>query len=178
MSKTSKFIFTVVTIVAWLIFVGLCIEAGALIFNFIYSIFKPEIVGHLYQKLNLTKLYQQNQWVFYSMYSFALFISVLKACLFYVVINLLQKFDLNKPFSSFVSKKITLISSYTFFIGILSIIARHTAKNMVHYGYEFDKLNEFWEDGHPFILMAAVIYIISLIFKKGVELQTENDLIV
>jgi hypothetical protein len=30
-------------------------------------------------------------------------------------------------------------------------------------------------DGQAFILMAAVLYIIAAIFKRGIELQTEND---
>jgi hypothetical protein len=39
-------------------------------------------------------------------------------------------------------------------------------------------LNQFWEDSQAFILMAAVVYIIATIFKKGVEIQNENDLTV
>ncbi|MGZ3883381.1 MAG: DUF2975 domain-containing protein, partial [Bacteroidia bacterium] len=31
MSKTNSFVFTVLKIVSWIIFVGLCIEAGGLI---------------------------------------------------------------------------------------------------------------------------------------------------
>ena len=48
----------------------------------------------------------------------------------------------------------------------------------MHHGYEIDNLNQFWEDSQAFILMAAVIYIIATIFKKGVEIQNENDLTV
>jgi hypothetical protein len=36
-------------------------------------------------------------------------------------------------------------------------------------------LNEFWVDSNAYILMAAVIYSISIIFKRGIELQAEND---
>jgi hypothetical protein len=48
----------------------------------------------------------------------------------------------------------------------------------MHYGFVTDNLNQFWEDSQAFILMGAVIYIIATIFKKGVALQTENDLTV
>ncbi len=178
MSKTNNFVFIVLHIVAWLIFVGLCIEAGALIVNFVYSVFKPEIVGNLYQKLDLSSMYQQSKWAYFGMYSFVIFISVLKAILFYILIELLLKLDLSKPFSNFVAKKITQISHYTFSIGILSLIARQTAKNLTHYGFEIDKLSQFWVDSQAFILMAAVIYVIATIFKKGVELQNENELTV
>jgi hypothetical protein len=178
MSKTNNFVFKGLHIVAWVIFVGLCIEAGALIVNFVYSVFKPEIVGNLYQKLDLSGMYQQSKWAYFGMYSFVIFISVIKAMLFYIVIELLYKLDLAKPFSIFVAKKISQISYCTLLIGIFSFIARQTAKNLSHHGYEIDKLSQFWVDSQAFILMAAVIYVIATIFKKGVDLQNENDLTV
>jgi hypothetical protein len=178
MSTTNNFVFKALHIVAWIIFVGLCIEAGGLIVNFVFSVFNPEFVGKLYQKLDLSILFQQSQPVFFGMYSFVIFIAVLKAVLFYRVIELLQKLDLAKPFSSFVAEKIAQISYYTFSIGILSLIARQTAKNLSNHGYELDKLNQFWVDSQAFILMAAVVYIIAIIFRKGIELQNENDLTV
>ena len=178
MKIRNNFVFIALHVVAWLIFVGLCIEAGGLIVNFVYSVFKPEIVGKLYQKLDLSSLYQQSKLAYYSMYSFVIFISLLKAMLFYIVIELLYKLDLTKPFNNFVARKITQISYYTFSIGILSIIASQTAKNLSHHGYEIDNLSQFWVDSQAFILMAAVIYVIATIFKKGVDIQNENDLTV
>lgn len=178
MSRTSNIVFTILTIISWLIFIGLCIEAGGLIVNFIFSVYKPEFVKNLYQKLDLSEMYAQSKWVFYSMYSFILFIAILKSVLFYIVIMLLMKIDLAKPFNEFVSKQISLISYYTFSIGILSYIARETAKNLTHHGFVTDNLNQFWGDSEAFILMSAVVYIIATIFKKGIEIQNENELTV
>lgn len=178
MSKTNNFVFKALHIVAWIIFVGLCIEAGGLIVNFIFSVFKPEFVGNLYQKLDLSKMYQQSRWAFFGMYNFVLVISILKAMLFYTLIELLYKLDLSKPFSSYAAGKIKRIAYYTFSIGIISQIASQGAKNLQHHGYEIDKLNQFWEDSQAFILMAAVVYVIAQIFKRGVELQSENELTV
>ncbi len=176
--KRIDIVFTILHIIVWLIFVGLSIEAGGLIVNFIVSVFKPEFVGRLYQKLDISKMYEQNQWAFFSMYGFVLFISVLKALLFYHLIELLNKLDVSKPFSSYVAGKIKSFAYYTLSIGIISLIARQLANNLLYYGYETDKLNQFWEDGPAFTLMAAVVYVISQIFKRGVELQNENDLTV
>lgn len=178
MSTGNSFIFKALHIVAWLIFVGLCIEAGGLMVNFIYSLFKPEIVGNLYQKLDLSAMYQQSRWAYFSMYSFVLVIAVLKAVLFYCVISILLKLDLAKPFSTFAARNITRISYYTFSIGILSYLARQTAKNLSHQGIDIDMLSQFWVDSQAYILMAAVIYVIAMIFKTGVDLQQENDLTV
>ena len=178
MSKRNNFVFNGLHIVAWVIFVGLCIEAGALIVNFIFSLFKPEFVQNLYQKLDLSQMYHLNKWVFFGVYGFILVISILKACLFYVVIKLLTKLDLLKPFSTYVADKITKISYYTLSIGLISYMAQQTTKNLPHYGFEIDTLNQFWADSQAWILMAAVIYVIATIFSRGIEIQNENDLTV
>ena len=176
MSKKNTFVFKALGIVAWVIFVGLCIEAGGLIVNFIFSLFKPEIVQNLYNNLDLSEMYDRNKWAYFSIYSFIIIISVLKAYLFYVVIKLITKLDLSNPFNRFVSEQIVQISYFTLTIGLLSLIARQFAKNLLHRGYQIDQLNEYWVDSEAFILMAAVVYIISQIFKRGIELQSENEL--
>ena len=178
MSKTNNFVFWGLHIVAWLIFVGLSIEAGGLIVNFFFSLYKPEFVQNLYEKLDLSEIYKSSRLAFFGIYSFILTISILKAFLFYIVIRLMQKMDLSKPFSTFVATQIKLISYYTLSIGLLSSIASQFARYLMHHGFVTDNLNRFWTDGQAFILMGAVIYIIATIFKKGVDIQDENDLTV
>ena len=178
MSKTSNIVFWILYAVAWLIFVGLSIEAGALIVNFFFSLYRPEIIQNLYQKLDLLEMYKSSRIAFFGIYSFILIIAILKAYLFYIVIRLMHKMDLSKPFSNFVAKQISQISYFTLSIGLLSYIARQLTKNLMHHGFVPDRLNKFWADSDAFILMGAVIYIIATIFKKGVEIQSENELTV
>ena len=178
MSKTNNFVFRGLLIITWVIFVGLCIEAGGLIVNFFFCLFKPEFVQNLYQKLDLTQIYKESKLVFFGIYGFILTIAILKAGLFYIVIRLMHKLDLSKPFNTFVARHISLISYFTLSIGLLSYIARQTTKSLTHYGFITDNLNQFWEDSQAFILMGAVLYIIATIFQKGIEIQNENDLTV
>ena len=178
MSKTNNFVFWGLYIVAWLIFVGLSIEAGGLIVNFFFSLYKPEFVQNLYEKLDLSEIYNSSRSAFFGIYSFILTISILKAFLFYIVIRLMQKMDLSKPFNTFVAKQILLISYFTLSIGVLSHIARQIVKSLLHHGFVPDNLNQFWADSEAFILMGGVIYIIAIIFKKGIDIQNENDLTV
>jgi len=178
MANRNNFVFIGLHIVAWVIFVGLCIEAGGLIVNFAFSIYKPEFVQNLYQKLDLSQMYHLSKWAYYSMYSFILVIAILKAHLFYIVIRLISKLNLLKPFNSDVAGRITKISYYTLSIGVISHLASQTAQNLMHRGFEIDALNQFWADSQAFILMAAVIYVIATIFSRGVEIQNENDLTV
>lgn len=178
MSKRNNFVFKGLHIVAWIIFIGLCIDAGGLIINFFLSLFKPEIVQNLYKNLDLSEVYKNSKMAFFAIYSFILLISILKAFLFYIVIRLMQKMDLTKPFDTFVSNQILQISYYTISIGLFSYIARQVTKNLMHHGFVIENLNQFWADSQAFILMGAVIYIIATIFKKGVAIQNENDLTV
>ena len=178
MSKTNNFIFRALHVVAWLIFVGLSIEAGGLIVNFFFTLYNPEFVPNLYQKLDLTEMYRDSRLVFFGIYGFILTIAILKACLFYIVVRLMHKMDLSKPFNTFVANQTSLISYYTLSIGLLSYIAGQLAKNVTHHGFVTGNLNQFWEDSQAFILMGAVIYIIATILKRGIDIQNENDLTV
>lgn len=178
MSKANNFVFWGLYIVSWLIFVGLSIEAGGLIVNFFFTLYEPEFVQNLYQKLNLIQMYKESKMSFFGIYAFILIISILKAVLFYTVIRLMHKIELSKPFNVFVSQQISKISYYALSIGLLSYIARQLVDNLMHHGFVPDNLNQFWADSQAFILMGAVIYIIATIFKKGVDIQNENDLTV
>lgn len=178
MEKRSSFIFIVLHVFAWIIFVGLSIEACGLIVNFIFSLVRPDKLGLLYQKLDLISLKQQSNWMFYCIYTLAITIAVSKAALFYTVIQLIMKLDMSKPFDTFTTKKISQISYQTFGIGLISLIARQTVKNLIGKGYDLSNLNQFWVDGQAFILMAGIIYLIAQIFRRGVELQYENELTV
>lgn len=178
MSRTNNFVFWGLYIVAWAIFVGLSIESGGLLVNFFFSLYDPESVKYLYQKLDLSEMYKVSGLAFFGIYSFILTISILKACLFYVVISLMHKMDLSKPFNTIVARQILQISYYTLSIGLLSYIARQLVEDLTHRGFVTDNLNQFWADSQAFILMGAVIYIIATIFKKGVDIQNENDLTV
>ena len=86
--------------------------------------------------------------------------------------------DLSKPFNTFVARQITIISYFTLSIGLFSYIAKEITKDLIHYGLKTDNIDKFWADSQAFILMGAVIYIIATIFKKGVDIQNENDLTV
>lgn len=178
MSNTNKIVFKGLLIVAWLIFVGLCIEAGGLIVNMFFTLYKPDFLDNLYQKLDLTEMYRDSKPVFFGIYSFILVIATLKAYLFYVVVRFMHNLDLSNPFNSAVSAQISSIGYNTISIGFLGLIAGQVTGNLDHYGFVPESLNQFWSDSQAFILMGAVIYIIATIFRKGVELQSENDLTV
>lgn len=173
MSKTNNLVFKGLQVVAWIIFVGLCINAGALIVNFAVSLISPKFIPNLYEKLDLSAVRQQHQFGFYAIYNFILLIAILKAVLFYVVVILMTKLDLSKPFNPFVANKIKKISYLTLSIGFVSYLTEKTVDRLIQTDIN---LNEYWDGSTAYILMGAVVYIIAVIFKKGIEIQNEVDL--
>ena len=173
--NTKNYIFKGLQIISWIIFIGLCIEAGGLVVNFVFSLARPEFIPRLYQNLDLSDLYESSKLVFLGMYGFVLTLAVLKAIMFYIVILLITKIDLAKPFDHLVSDRIFKISHYTLAIGVVGLIAQQIATGLQQQGFSLDILKPFWGDSEAYILMAAVIYSIGSIFLKGVEYQDELE---
>jgi preprotein translocase subunit SecF len=61
---------------------------------------------------------------------------------------------------------------------VLSIVATRVVQNISEKGFDVNQLNKYWTDASAFIFMAAIIVIIDTIFKRGIELQSENELTV
>lgn len=167
-----------ITVVIWSIFIGLCIQAGAMLFTFVYSLFNPLVAQNLYEGLNLSALREQNIWYYGGILSIVLFIAGQKAYLFYLMIRVFLKINLVHPFSREVSKLITSISYAAFQIGVAIILASGVFKGMVKRGYELDRVPQIVGNGFEFLLMAALLIAIGMVFKRGVEMQEESELTV
>ena len=178
MTKKNDFILKALNVVSWIIFVGLCIEAGALIFNFALTLFKPIATHNIYKGLDLSELYENQFAHFIGVLSFVVVLSLLKAYLFYLVVQIFMKLNLVKPFDVEIAKLIEKISFEAFAIAIVSIVAHQYTKMLIQSGYEVSHVEKYWNDTAAFLMMAAIIFVISQIFKKGIELQNENDLTV
>lgn len=178
MSKNNDVVLKVLHVVSWIVFIGLCIEAGALIFNFIFALFKPIASHNIYKGLDLSEIYEKQFPHFISLMSFVVVLAVLKAYLFYLVVKIFLKLNLVKPFDMEIAKLIEKISYETVAISILSFIAHQYTKRLIQKGYEVSDVENYWNDTAAFLMMAAILFVISQVFKKGIELQKENDLTV
>lgn len=167
-----------ITVVIWSIFIGLCIKAGALLFTFVYSLFNPVVSQNLYEGLNLSALREQNIWYYGGVLSIVLFIAGQKAYLFFLMIRIFLKINLIQPFSREVSKLISSISYVALEIGAGIIIASGIFKWMQVRGYELDRVPQILGGGFEFLLMATLLIAIGMVFKRGVEIQEENELTV
>jgi hypothetical protein len=65
-----------------------------------------------------------------------------------------------------------------FQVGVAIILASATFKWMIKRGHDLDSLPQLVGSGGEFLLMAALLIAIGIIFKRGVEIQAENELTV
>ena len=169
----TKEIFNAMKVVSWIIFIGLSIEAGAIIISFFVSLFiNSEGANNLYLGLDLSNLYEVNRWYFITITSFLIASALLKAYLFYLVIKIFTEINFDHPFNKNITSLIAKISHISFGIGIVGVIAGAYNKWLMHRGFT-DQLN--WETA-AYLFMAGIIYIIALLFKRAIEIQSENEL--
>ncbi|MEO8149964.1 MAG: DUF2975 domain-containing protein [Bacteroidia bacterium] len=172
-SKT-EIILMVMHIVAWLAFIGFMIEAGALLVNYTVSLINPEATKNLYNKLNLVSL-RQYSFSHYTMHMLLLMlVPILKAVVWYLAIKIAMKIKLANPFSMEVAIRVQNISYVLLGIWIVTVINMAQTSWLlkatgVQYGSEINS---------EYLFMAGLVFIISQVFKRGVEIQTENELTV
>jgi hypothetical protein len=159
-------------ILAWVAFIGFGIKAGAILISFGISFFNPEAAKNLYKGLDVYELRSISFWYYVQTVSFLVAIPMLKAHASYLVIQTLSKFNLKNPFTMEVVKKLESISYIllgTWVVTILSNAHTRWIEKMTGAFYGT------YESGE-FIFIVGLVYIFSQVFKRGVEIQSENEL--
>ncbi|WP_084123521.1 DUF2975 domain-containing protein [Aquiflexum balticum] len=167
-----------ITIVIWSIFIGLCIQAGAILFTLIYSLFNPIVAQNLYEGLNLSALMEQDIRHYIGLLSLIVAITGLKAYIFYLMIRIFLKINLTHPFSKEVSKLISKIGQVTVEIALFIIFTNAYVKWLSKREFDLPAMGEYMGGAFEYFLMGIIIYAISKVFKRGLEIQSENELTV
>ena len=167
-----------ITVIIWSIFIGLCIQAGTLLFTFGYSFFKPTVAQDLYEGLNLYPLFLDEVWFYVGIVTLILSIAILKAQLIYTMIRIFLKIDLIHPFSKEIAKLISTLSYIAFEIGFSIAMARGCASWLIKRSFELEGLQSYLSGAFEYFLLSALIFAIAQVFKRGVEIQAENELTV
>ena len=102
--------------------------------------------------------------------------SALKAIVWFVVFGLLVKLKIQTPFSMEVQKKLEGIAYLLFSVWLVSnvfwkIYVYYLSKDT---GIQLPTSYI----GDEYIFIAGIVYIISQVFKRGIEIQSENELTV
>lgn len=170
-------IFVVIKVLTWTLFIGLCIKTGAILYSFFVSLFiNPMAAKNLHLGLNLYELMNFNKSYFISIVSLIIIIWGLKAFMFYLITNITLKINLEHPFSDEVAKLILWISYVACAIGLLTTLTSSYTEWISKKGVSLNNLYEYVSGGPEFLFMAGIIFVIAQVFKRGIELQSENQL--
>jgi hypothetical protein len=177
MKTKSMYILKYINVIAWMVFVGLCIKAGALLYSFWVSMHLNEIAAkNLYMGLNLSKLKEVNSVAYTTLVLSIVAIIIAQALLFYTVIQIFQKINFISPFHESISKLIKKMALYSLIIGLLSVFAMAYSEQFGDKGMYFPHLSEHIGQGSAFLFFGGILYFIFQLFLRGIALQQENEL--
>jgi len=179
MKTETKQILKLMNIIVWIIFIGLCIKTGSILYSFVLSLFiNPAGAKNLHMGLDLSDLFRFNIRHYTTIVLYIIFLSGLKAYLFYLVIRIFLKINFVHPFSTDVSLLISKISYVSLGIGILTVVANGYTKWLINRGVTFPDLQQYLGGAAEFLLLGGIIFMIAQVFKRGIEIQSENELTV
>ena len=182
MSKKTDYILKALNVVSWIIFIGVCIEAGGFIFNAFFTlILTPAGADKFWIEVNLSELYNYNQSHFVTMISLMIIVAVMRALMFYFIVKIFhdKKLNLAQPFNETVRRFILNIAYLALGIGLFSFWGAKFAAGLVAQGVKMPELQYLRLAGADvWLFMGVVLLVIAQIFKKGIEIQNENDLTV
>jgi hypothetical protein len=169
-SKTEKLL-KLMHVLSWIVFVGLMIKAGSILISYLVSIGNEEASKNLFGGLNLWD-YRNHSFTQYSLIvGYKILLFAFEAYIAYQIIKLLSKLNLEKPFNPRVQILMQKISYSVFYLWILATI-HNTHVQFLGKKYRFT-IDLFSSD---FIFLAGIIFIFAQIVKRGIELQSENEL--
>lgn len=178
---SSKHILLGLTIISWIIFVGLCIDAGGYITNTIYALaINPAAVSHYWTKIDFSGLYNYDPGYFFVVTLLMIIAKVLTAIMFYLIIKNLdsKKLDMAKPFKREFGQFIQLLAFLAMGIGFFSNMGIKYTIWLAQKGIKMPDVQQLNLDGAGvWLFMGVVLLVIAQIFKRGIEIQEENDLI-
>jgi hypothetical protein len=170
----TEMILKVMLILAWIAFIGFMIEAGAIQVSYAVSCSNPAAAKNLYKGLDLYNLSQFNFWYYTIFVAFMVAIPVMKSWVSFLVIKMLSKFNLERPFTDEVAVRLEKISYAALAIWVVAMFSNAYSAYIIKLtGKPFGN----WIAGE-FIFMVGLVFIIAQVFKRGVEIQSENDLTV
>lgn len=179
---STKTISKILEAFSWIIFILLCIEAGGIIFNAFYTLaINPEGANNFWMKANLSSLYQFDKIHFSTLVFIMILVSVSKAIIFYLIVKILhdKKLNLSQPFNLYVKKFIQNTAYLTIGIGIFSFKASKDIEWYISKGITMPDIQSLKVGGADvWIFMGIVLFVVAQIFKKGIEIQLENELTV
>lgn len=179
---SSKQILNVLRILCWIIFIGVCFEAGGILFNLFYTmLYNPIGAGFFWNQIDFSAIYEYDKGHFLAVTSIMSIIAILKAIMFYLIVKILENKELtiSGPFNHSVRKFILNMAFLAIGIGFFSNYGVDYTEWLSKKGVVLPTIHQLKLGGADvWLFMGVTLIVISYVFKRGIELQEENDLTV
>ncbi|PHR70726.1 MAG: hypothetical protein COA67_07940 [Lutibacter sp.] len=167
----TKRLLKIMHVIAWLVFIGLLIRIGTIITTYFISIGNEQASQNLFEGLDLSA-YRNHSFTQYSLIvGYKVLVFAIEAYIAFLITKLLSKLNLEIPFNTKVQRLMQKISYSIFYLWILAMV-HNTHVQFIGMKYDFP-MDLFSSD---FIFLAGIIFIFAQIVKRGIELQSENEL--
>ena len=182
MKISTSQILKILNVLAWIIFIGVCIEAGGSIFSAFYTLtINPINAATFWEGNDLSGLYKYDPWHFFAETLLISIAAVMKAFIFYLIIKILhdKKLNMAQPFNTEVRLFILRVSGLTLGIAFFTGWGVKYTGWLVRQGVKMPDTQHLRLGGADvWLFMSVTLFVIAQIFKRGIEIQTENELTV
>jgi hypothetical protein len=178
---TTNQMLKVLQILSWIIFIGLCIEAGGITVNTFITLFINPLGAENFWEGNeyLSNLYKYDKEHFIVITCTMIIVAVLKAIMFYLIVEVFtdKKLKISQPFSMELRSFIVKQSYLALGIGLFSHYGSEYSEWLTKQGVKTADLQSLHIAGADvWLFMAVILFVIVQIVKRGIEIQQENDL--
>jgi hypothetical protein len=182
MSSRVTGVLKLLHVLSWIVFLGLCIEAGGFIFNAFFVLFiNPVGAEKFWTGIDLSAILAHDQNQFLLIVTIMIMVSVLKAFLFFLIVKIFhdKHLDLAHPFNKTLGRYLFNLAYVSLGIGTLSYLGSKVISEVLSRNVSVPSMEQLHIGGtEVWFIMGITLYVFAQIFKKGVELQAENDLTV
>lgn len=173
---TSKQVLKVLYVLAWIIFIGVCIEAGSYIFNLFITLAINSDNASYFQ---LNNLYAADKSSYITLLILMTIVGILKALLFYLIVKILwdKKLNVSNPFNKEVGRFIFNVSYLALGTGLFAYCGVNYSQWLVSKEIKMPDIQILGLGGADvWLFMGVTLFVIAHIFKRGIEIQSENEL--
>ncbi len=179
---STKQMLKILYVLSWILFIGVCIEAGGFIFNAFFTlVLNPVGAQHFWREVDLSALYSYDPGYFFAETFLISIVAVLRACIFYLVVKILhdKKLNMAKPFNREMGRFIFNISYLALGLGLFSFWGVKYTGWLESQAVKMPDIQYLRLGGADvWLFMGVTFLVIAQIFKRGIEIQEENDLTV
>lgn len=174
-TQTEK-ILSILRVASWVLFIGACIILGLVIATFLISFIWPEAKINFDGIIGNQSEFRKNHLVEYLLiFLFTLLWAIFNVRVWAKIKQVLYKINLKSPFSMDIAMLLEKISYLLFGVWLMGFSANGFTDYL---SKRIDGIEKGLDADFGFLFSAGIVFIFSQIFKRGIEIQSENDLTV